>query len=138
MKRSEVFKSRYLVAADLGGNPVVLEITSAPYETFKAKDGGDGQSKTVLHFRGTAKTLPLNKTNWDAVADATGEDDTVKWPGHHIEAFPTTTEMGGKVVDCIRIRQPLELPLTPGTQQPSQPKLPKSLVGDLDDPVPFQ
>ena len=59
-------------------------------------------------FKGAKKTLPLNLTNWDAVADITGEDDSDKWPGHAIELYPTTTAMKGKPVACIRIRPPAQ------------------------------
>ncbi len=44
-------------------------------------------------------------SNWDGVAAIAG-DDTDDWPGHRLELYPTTTELKGKVVDCIRIRAP--------------------------------
>jgi hypothetical protein len=39
-------------------------------------------------------------TNWDAVAAATGEDDDANWPGHKIEAFPTTVIVGTESKPC--------------------------------------
>ena len=58
----------------------------------------------VLYFNKTKKTLPLNRVNWDSVADILG-DDTDDWIGGKIELYPTTTEMAGKTVPCVRVRQ---------------------------------
>ena len=49
--------------------------------------------------------LPLNRVNWDSVAEICG-DDTEEWPGKKIELFPATTEMKGKPTPCIRVRAP--------------------------------
>jgi hypothetical protein len=89
----------------------------------------------VLHFARTKKTLPLNMVNFDSVAEIAG-DDTDKWPGHRIEVYPTTTTMGGKTVDCIRIRKPAELPLAVATPKPAS-AAPKPLADGLDDVIPF-
>jgi hypothetical protein len=130
--RDEIFPSKYLKAADLKGKPTVVVITSATTEVLKAPDGKEA-TKTVLSFKGTKKTMPLNMTNWDSVADVTGEDDSVLWSGHQIELFPSTTEMKGKTVDCIRIRPPAqrELPKV----KPPAPKPPEA--DDMDDDIPF-
>jgi hypothetical protein len=90
--RDEIFPSKYLKAADLKGKPIVVAIASATTETLKSPEGTEA-TKTVLSFKGTKKVLPLNMTNWDAVADVTGEDDSVLWSGHQIEIYTTTTEM---------------------------------------------
>ena len=131
-KRNEVFPSKYLKASDLNGKPAVPVIESAPLETLKSLEGKE-QTKTVLYFKGAKKGLPLNQTNWDAVADATGEDDTDRWPGHRIELYPTTTTMQGKTVDCIRIRPPAQRELPKAN--PPAPKPP--VADDMDDGIPF-
>src|SRR5215472_14870223 len=105
MTREEVFPSKYLKAADLKGKPRIVTIESAPYETLKGLDGKENQ-KIVLYFENVPKSLPLNATNFDAICDATGFPDTEDWPGELIELYPTKTTMGGKTVDCIRIRRP--------------------------------
>jgi hypothetical protein len=105
MTRDEVFPSRYLRAGDLKGTPRTATIERAPYETLKGLDGKETQ-KIVLYFKNAPKSLPLNATNFDAVCDATGCPDTEDWPGQRIELYPTKTTMGGKTVDCIRIRRP--------------------------------
>ena len=89
MKRHEVFSSKYLKAADLGGKSSIVKISAVTYETLKSPEGKE-QEKTVLTFAGTAKLLPLNMTNWDAVADVAG-DDTDEWPNKRIELYPSTT-----------------------------------------------
>ena len=105
MKRDDVFPSKYLKAADLGGKPLVVKIGSAPLETLKSSDGKE-QQKIVLYFLGgTKKVLPINATNWDSVCDIAG-DDTDNWPGNTIELYPAKAQLGGKTVDCIRIRAP--------------------------------
>jgi hypothetical protein len=105
MTRDEVFPSKYLKAADLKGKAHIVTIESAVYEALKGLDGKEN-NKIVLYFKNTEKALPLNATNFDAVCDATGCLDTDDWPGQRIELYPTRTTMGGKAVDCIRIRRP--------------------------------
>jgi hypothetical protein len=129
MKREDVFPSKYLKAADLKGKPVVLDIENAPLEVLKNGDGKE-EHKTVLYFKGAKKALPLNQTNWDSVAAICG-DDTDMWPGCRIELYPAKTQMGSKIVDCIRIRAPAqrELPV----RSPPPPK-PDDMGGDA---IPF-
>lgn len=131
-KRDDVFPSRFLRAADLRGKPIAVKIERAPIETLKGPDGKE-DTKTVLYFAGTKKCLPLNRTNWDSVADITSEDDSDRWAGRQIELFPTTTEMKGKTVDCIRVRPPAqgELP------KPKPPAPKPSLADEMDDEIPF-
>jgi hypothetical protein len=136
-KRNEVFPTRFLTAGDLDGKSIVLTITDAPQETLKNKSGEE--VKTVLHFKGTKKTLPLNKTNWDSVADITGEDDSINWGGHKVEAYPTTTQFGADIVDCIRLRAPAqgELKAAPAAKA-AKAKPPEPPLGDeMDDEIPF-
>jgi hypothetical protein len=127
MKRDEVFPGKYLKACDLKGKPRTVEIDHAPLETLK-NTKGEEQQKIVLYFVAAKKALPLNMTNFDAVADICG-DDTEFWPGQNIELYPTTTQMGGKTTDCVRIRKPRELPLAP-------PKRVKP-EAEFDDEIPF-
>jgi hypothetical protein len=127
-KRDEIFPSRFLRAADLKGKPVALTIESAPTEEL---NGGE-ETKTVLHFKKTNKVLPLNMTNWDSVADITGEDDSQNWSDCRIELYPTTTDFRGKPVDCIRIRAPQQRELPKPKPAPKPP-----LSEEMDDEIPF-
>ena len=95
----------------------------------------------MLSFVGAKKVLALNRTNFDAVADATGEDDTDNWPGRQIELYPTKTQLGNKTVDCIRVRPPAQ-PKPPKLQQASAPPLPVDEsnpppVDDMADDIPW-
>ena len=131
MTREEVFPSKYLKAADLKGKPRIVTIESAPYETLKGMDGKETQ-KIVTYFENVSKSLPLNATNFDAVCEATGFDDTEDWPGQRIELYPTKTTMGGKTVDCIRIRRPpAPRPAAAAPPSPSPP------IGDMNDEIPW-
>src|SRR5262249_36484894 len=113
MKRDDLFPSKYLKCADLKGKPRVVEIEHVPIETLK-NPKGEEQRKVVLYFKGAKKALPLNLTNFDAVAAIAGTDETNDWPGTKLELYPTTTMMGGKITDCIRIRPPQQgLPVSP-------------------------
>src|SRR5262249_55152732 len=119
MRRDEVFPSKRLKAADLKGKPRIVTIESARYETLKGLDGKETQ-KIVLYFENVPKSLPLNATNFDAVCDATGHPDTEDWPGQQIELYPTKTTMGGKTLDCIRIRHPSSRPIAAAVPPPPQ------------------
>ena len=128
MRKEDVFPSKYFKAADLGGKPLTVTIASAPYETLKAPDGRE-QNKIVLYFHNTGKKLPLNLSNWDSVAEIAG-DDTDEWPGVKIQLYPTRTNMGGKTVDCIRVRQPEQRALPPAPAK-------AAVAADFGDDVPF-
>jgi hypothetical protein len=133
-KRNEVFPSKYLKAADLAGKPRDVEIERSPQEELGS--GDDKEIKTVLYFRGgTTKPLPLNMTNWDAVAAIAG-DDTVDWPGNRIELYPDKTLLRGVIKDCIRIRRPQQkdLPREPKAKAPAMATADNS---DMDDDIPF-
>jgi hypothetical protein len=123
MRKDEVFPSKYLKASDLNGKPRVFTIEEAPLLTLK-NTKGEEQQKTVLFFTGEKKTLPLNMTNWDAVASI-GGGDTDDWPGHKIELYPTKTSMAGRPVDCIRVRAP--------ESSPKKKQLQQSAVADIGD-----
>ena len=100
---------------------------------------GKESNKTILKFAGKNKTLPLNMCNWDSVADITGEDDTINWPGHQIEVYPTKTTMGGERVDCIRIREPNgeAAEASPPKVRPSLKDTDATPPNDMDDEIPF-
>ena len=140
MKRDEVFPSKYLKASDLNGKPLVVAIEKAPLEVLKSPEGKE-EAKTVLYFRGLRKVLPLNRVNWDSVADIAG-DDTDTWPTASLELFPSKTQMAGKTVDCIRIRPPAQRelprakPRAPKPKQDGGPAKP-TLAEEMGDEVPF-
>jgi hypothetical protein len=127
MKKADVFPSKYLNVSDLNGKAVTVTIERASLETLKNADGKE-QAKTVLYFVGAKKTLPLNMTNWDACAEI-GGPDTDDWIGKRIELYPTKTQMGGKTVDCIRVRPP-------GRAEPLN-RIPSARADEIVDAIPF-
>jgi hypothetical protein len=127
--RDDIFPPKYLKASDLNGQPLTLVIKRAPVEALTSPDGKQ-ERKTVLYFDGVPKKLPLNQTNWDAVVDVTGEADSDDWPGQKVEVYPTTTQMGGKTVDCVRIRTPM---VRPAPRSRSNPPT----ADDLNDEIGF-
>jgi hypothetical protein len=133
--RAQAFPSKYLKADDLKGRPVTVEIKDAPQETLTGFDGTK-QQKTVLYFTGTSKKLVLNRTNWNAVADVTGEEDSDRWAGHRIELFPSTTEMNGRTLPCIRIRTPAVRAAQPLAKSDAAAAR-SDAANDLDDTIPF-
>jgi hypothetical protein len=104
MKKDDVFPSKYLKHTDLQGKPTTATVERAVLETLKLPEGKT-QDKIVLYLAGAKKSLPLNVTNFDAVADICG-GDTDDWSGCQIELYPSKTQMAGKTVDCIRVRAP--------------------------------
>lgn len=94
---------KYLKAGDLLGRPVIVTIRDTVEETVG--QGKDSEEKPVLWFVGKEKALVLNTTNGSVIAEQFGFE-TQAWSGKQIELYPTTTEFGGKTVDCIRIRVP--------------------------------
>jgi hypothetical protein len=102
MKRDDLFPSKYLRASDLAGKPAAVVIATTTSEDLKDMSGKT-VSKLVVTFKDRKKALVMNRTNYDAVADLHGEE-TDNWPGKSIELYPTKTSMGGKTMDCIRIR----------------------------------
>jgi hypothetical protein len=135
MKREDLFPSKYLKCADLKGRPHVVQIKDAPIETLKSPSGEE-QRKVVLYFNGTKKALPLNLTNYDSVATVVGSEETNNWPGARIELFPSSTMLGSKVVECVRIRKPQEELAV--SAPPSKPTTSSELVDEMDDQtIPF-
>ena len=101
--RSERYPRRFVSTDDLKERPVIVEIEEERLEELTDTNSKTA-SKPVLSFVGKEKKLVLNATNWDAIVEITGCEDSRDWPGHKVELFPTTTLMAGRRVDCIRIR----------------------------------
>lgn len=134
--RSEAFPSRWLKPGDLKGQPCVLEIERAAYEAVKFN--GKEQKKPVLYFAGTGKALTVNAMNFDTLVEITGQSDSDDWAGHVIEVFPSTVEVRGETVNCIRIRAPEQGDMLAAAKSPKLPPAPEAPPkGDMDDEIPF-
>ncbi len=126
MRLNDLFPSRYLKAADLHGREVACVISHVATELMEGQHGRE--QKAVVNFRGKEKGLVLNQVNANTIADAYG-DETDDWSGCTIILYPTRTQFGSKMVDCVRIRVPVRtgaaLPPTPIEE------------GDVADDTPF-
>lgn len=98
MNVNSIYPSKYLKESDLRGRNVTVTIRTVQIVKI-AED-----KKPVAFFEGKDKGLVLNKTLLNAIAKATGEQDTDNWPGKRITLYPTETEYRGDVVPCIRVK----------------------------------
>jgi hypothetical protein len=128
--RNDAFPSRFFKAADITEEGLPLKIAKVEQE----KVGPDQELKWVLYFKGHDKQLVLNGTNWDLIAAALREEDSDNWIGKTIELYPTQTQFGKKMVDCIRVRR-----YRPAAQAASArpAKAPPDGDPDLDDEIPY-
>lgn len=121
------FPSKYLAARDLGDEGEVVTIEDVSIEAMKDQQTGQMQNKVILTFKEYDKGLILNKTNASTIATLLG-DDTDDWEGQKITIFPTQTDMQGKQVDCIRVRN-RKPKATPAKARPE-----RVINPDADDP----
>jgi hypothetical protein len=103
MRISTAFPTKYLSAADLDGQVVVLAMSNVLMEDIGF--GGDKKVLPVLYFEGKDKGLVLNKTNSRKIAEMFG-DDTDDWTGQQIALFEAMVEFQGDTVAAIRVKAP--------------------------------
>lgn len=101
MKGSDIFPSKSLKADDLQGREPVVEIEKVTTQSFD-----DGSRKPVIHFVGKDKTLVCNKTNWNAIVEIAGEEDSDRWAGVRIKLVVARVDFQGKRVPAIRVEPP--------------------------------
>ncbi len=104
------FPSDFLKAADLRGRSVQVTISYV-----EMKDIG-GDHKPVVYFEGKDRGLVLNKTNAYAITQMYSAE-TNNWSGCPVTLYPTETDFQGKVVPCIRVRAPGDIPVSVYVQQ---------------------
>lgn len=99
-------------------------------------EGGRKAKKPIVYFEGKDKGFAANKTNCKIIAAMYGTD-TRKWVGRSITLYPTTTEMGGKTHDCIRVRPQIPAgkrrPNGNGNGKPAAAPEPELRVDDVPD-----
>lgn len=92
----------YIFAFDLNGKDVNVRIKQVKAGTLVG-ERGKKDKKPVAYFHGKEKALALNATNCKTIATMYG-NDVDDWVDKWITLYPTTTEMGGQTVECIRVR----------------------------------
>ena len=114
------FPSNFYKAGDLAGRARLVTMQACMPE-----DIGNNEMKPVLRFVGEQKGLVLNKTNAQVIASFLGAE-TNAWIGQQIELYPTQVSFQGRVVDAIRVRQPVQ-PAAPVQQPVAQPTAPPAV-----------
>ncbi len=116
MKVSDVFDSKYLSAADLGGYEGGKEYTLAIASVEKGEF--DNGNKFIIAFQNAKKALVANKTNTQRIAKLYG-DETDAWVGKEITLYVDMADFQGRAVEAIRVRPPKRDPgyqLSSGTE----------------------
>jgi hypothetical protein len=104
MKYNEAFPSEYLKSDDLSGEGRFFTIKNLTLEEFQDPITNENNSKPILHFEDSDKSLILNKTNWERIARQHGEDSQA-WSGKQIHLGLEAVQYKGKTIDCIRVKQ---------------------------------
>jgi hypothetical protein len=104
MKLSELFPSKYLKAADLGGRQIAVVIKRINEEEI----GMARDRRLVMYFEpkdvdDPQKPMVLNKTNARKIAELFG-DETNDWVGCQIMLYEAQVEFQGVVGPALRIK----------------------------------
>ena len=99
MRREDAYPSKFMKSVDVKEKPIIAVISHVEMEVVG--QGADQKKKPVMHLEGH-KPMVVNATNWDALADALG-DDSDEWAGHKIKIRSAKTQYQGKSVDGLRV-----------------------------------
>ena len=130
--RDELFPSKYIKHSDLNGQELTVTIAGLDIEEV----GMDKESKPVLSFKKAKKGLVLNMTNYDAIAEAYGEE-TDNWPGKKIVLYGDKARFGGKIVDCVRVKPASPPEAKQGEIDPQAPLESNATEVEINDSMPF-
>jgi hypothetical protein len=130
MNREDLFPSRYFKADDLprAGLPVKIEGVT------RERIGQEQKDKPVITFVNQTKSLVMNKTNYESIADILGNGDTDTWPGRIIVLFPDKTSYAGKPTPCVRVKKYMKPAAIAAKPQPTEidPPPAESVPADHD------
>lgn len=93
----------YIGAYSLDGKDLTVKITSVGQEQVTG-DKGKKEMCMVAHLEGQ-KPFIINRTNAKTITKIYNTPYLEDWVGKYITLFPTTTSVGGEVVECLRVRQ---------------------------------
>jgi len=94
------FDDPYLRAGHLQGEEMVVTIKEVKAEMV----GREEDKRPVIYFEEFEKGMVCNKTNAKRIV-ALYSGDTDKWRGKKILLYPTTCEMAGEEVECLRVKK---------------------------------
>jgi hypothetical protein len=89
-----VSRGRFLKCVDLNGKRVEVIVEKVESEEL------NGKKKLVLSFKDRKKSLALNKTNANIIADSLGRD-AARWCGQAIILSPGRVSFQGTMVDSV-------------------------------------
>ena len=108
MNISEIYPSKYLRGADLGGRAALVRITSIQLESFYDSEHKADVKKPVLFFDGKQKGLILSKTLAYKIAEILGSEFTDDWKGQTIVIYAERRLVFGHEKDVLMARAPAE------------------------------
>lgn len=84
--------------------------------------GKNKKNKPDIYFQGvkSGKPLSANVTNCKVIAAMYNTTDVREWVGKAVTLYAAKTEMGGEIVDCIRIRPTVPQRKGQPAQEPSE------------------
>jgi len=107
----DLYGSKYLSAADLGGRQKRAKIADVNVEDLREKDGST-KRKYVVAFANEDKSLVLNKTNALRLAQAFGKN-RASWTGQLVELYSEMTSLGKEGVLLRPLHKPQAAPSQP-------------------------
>src|SRR5271170_1624526 len=123
MRTEQVFKSRWLNVVDLKGQDVTVTIRSCDFEEV----GMEREERAILSFKNRVKRLILNRTNWDTLVQAFG-DESDHWIGAEIVLYAGEARYNGKLMPALRIRDTPAAKTANSASAP--PKAPDAPIND--------
>lgn len=103
---------------DLGGKDRTLEIAQIKMGKLSSRENPKKERKPLIWFVGadgelTKKGWIVNKTNGATIAGMYGPKPA-DWIGKRVTLFATTCSVGGRTVECIRVRPKIPLEAVKG------------------------
>lgn len=104
MKINEMFPSKYVTGADLGGRSFVVTIARVQLERMRPNAQSPEVEKYVLYTVEGKRGIVLGKPLALQIAKALGEEDTDQWAGKKITIYPESVTVAGMQRLAIRAR----------------------------------
>lgn len=123
-----------LGAHDLDGrdvNVMIVEVNGG--EVGKKKSKKPVAVIASLSGKRLGKKLALNVTNCKIIEQLSGSPDVDQWRNLAITLYATTTDFGGAMVDCIRIRPTAPRKAVTSAASSTEPELTSAEPGPTSD-----
>ena len=120
----QLVNTDYIGAYALDGQDLTLTIKTVQHEQVTGTNGKK-EVCPVAYFAEDCKPMILNRTNMKQITKLYNSPYIEDWSGKKITIYPTTTKLGGEVVECLRIRPVIPKQAAPvnceGCGKPIQP-----------------